>query len=377
MRILLFDWAHAGHHENHVRRFADALDEGHEVIVAVPDELAARLGDLPASCLALGPAPPVVDTTRFLSLAARRAARRELALFCRAIAEARPDHAIGLYGDGLVRPLATAPAVGAQTSLSIFRPRWHYPELYGARQPMRHRLAARAFEGALDRWRRRPEAHAVFTLDEGAAAGWSRRRGAPAYALPEPLLNTPRKQIALEQRSGCVVVGALAARKGVELLARAMALAPTNVRVVLAGAVEPGYEVTLRESVETMRRAGAEVDLRPRWQSDAEVVDLLAGARCAVLPYLQHYGMSGVLAEAAAVSTPAVVHDWGLLGHEVRRHGLGEAVDCTDAAALRRVVLRFTQHPDEAGRRADDLARYAKRFTPERFREVVRAPFAE
>jgi glycosyltransferase involved in cell wall biosynthesis len=372
MRILLFDWLVAGHHENHVRRYAAALAD-HEIVVAVPDPLADRIGDLPVEVVPLGEPLPVVDTSRYLSLAARRAAEREL--FRHALARTRPDRAVALYGDGLVRPLAAAPPVAAPTTLSVFRPRAHYPEVYGAAQRPRERLAARAFDRALARWRLRPDAHSVLTLDEGAAAVWSTRPGAPAHALPEPLLPVERPRPPSGRDAGCLVFGALAPRKGIELLARAVASGTSPLRVTLAGAVEPGYEPALDRLVATMRSAGAEVEVVGRWVADAEAVDLIAAARCVVVPYQRHDGMSGVLAEAAAVGTPAVVHDWGLLAHVVRHHGLGRAVDCGDPAALRGALVELSA---DGAREAfgPRLREYAERHAPERFRAVVRAAVA-
>lgn len=373
MRVLLYDWLVSGHHENHVRRYTEALQDDHDVVVAVPDELAERVGDLPVEMVPLGPAPDVVDTTRYLSRAARGAARRELDLFREAIRRARPDHAVALYGDGLVRTLAGSPRSEVPATLSIFRPRAHYPQLYGASQTPRERLAARAFDGAVQRWRRRADAHALLTLDAGAAEWWSRTPGAAAYWLPEPLLPAARRPRATAERSGCMVFGALAPRKGIELIEAAITLEPTSLRLVLAGAVEPSYASRLDAAVSAMRAAAATVELTGRWLADQEAVDALAGARCAVLPYPRHYGSSGVLAEAAAVRTPLLVHDWGLLAHEVRAHGLGEAVDCTDPGRLRAAMLRFWEEPGALERHAHALDRYAARHAPQAFRGVVRA----
>ena len=102
------------------------------------------------------------------------------------------------------------------------------------------------------------------------------------------------------------------------------------------------------------------MDVRARSHTEVEGLAVLGAARCAVLPYPRHAGMSRVLVESAATGTPVVAHDWGLLGHLVRTHGLGVTVDSSDAAALRTAVLSLSE-TDAQRRYAHALARFAAR----------------
>jgi glycosyltransferase involved in cell wall biosynthesis len=84
--------------------------------------------------------------------------------------------------------------------------------------------------------------------------------------------------------------------------------------------------------------------------------------------------MSRVLVEACSVGTPVVVHDRGLVGYLVRRHGLGHAVDCQDAGSLRRAILELASG-DAAAAYQDNLTRFASRFSPDLFRRALVSVF--
>jgi glycosyltransferase involved in cell wall biosynthesis len=132
----------------------------------------------------------------------------------------------------------------------------------------------------------------------------------------------------------------------------------------------------LRAYVCEMERSGAAVNVRPYRHSESEGLEVLARAKCAVLPYPRHDGMSRVLLEACSVGTPVIVHDRGLVGYLVRRYKLGRAVDCTDARALRRAILALVSTDDSEPHSAH-LADFAARFSAARFEASILAPFRQ
>jgi hypothetical protein len=378
MKILLFDWHSGGHHELYIRRFAEALRTDAEVVAAVPESSAARLGDAPLETLSLGSARPAVDTSRHFNAATRRAGRREVDLFRTAIRDSGAQLAVHLFADGIVRWLVQEPPFEARLVLCLFRPRRHYPKEFATPLSVKGRAAAGTFETLVSRWRRRSDAHAVLTLDEVAAQRWARRPGAPAHWLPEPWVEwaEPQSLRPWEQRRGCALFGALTERKGIELLAAAIRHAPSPPAVILAGEVGPGYEDRLREQVRQMEAAGAEVELRPRWHSEEEGLGVLGRVRCAVMPYQDHFGMSRVLVEAATVATPVAVHANGLLAHLVRTHRLGLAVDCTDAGAFARALEDLTA-ADAPAARPQALRRFAERYSRAAFERALHVAVPE
>lgn len=370
MRILLFDWTVGGHHGVYLQRFAEALGEWADVVVAAADELATELDDV--DVVALGPGRPSTGDRR----SDRVLAQREVTLLERAAREIRPDHLIHLYADPVLMELVRRPTTTVPVSLCVFYPRAHYLSAYRTLLPPRDQLHALQLERLVDRWRRRLDSHAVLALDHEAVRRWaSRRRAASAHWLPEPpTLPTPNPR--RQERSGCVLYGVLAPRKGIDSVARAIGLGGEGLRVVLAGTVEPGFLPDLRHHVREMERGGATVELRARPHGELEGLDLLAGARCALLPYHRHGGMSRVLLEACAVGTPVVVHDHGMLGHLVREHRLGRVVDCGKPAELRQAILALAGSRAVNSDRTADLARFAARHSRERFRAVLSSVFA-
>jgi glycosyltransferase involved in cell wall biosynthesis len=287
--------------------------------------------------------------------------------------QTHPDHIVHLYADPVIRRLVRRPVLSTPTTLCLFFPRAHYPRIYNTRLGLRELARARFLEYLVSRWRQRPDAHALFTLDEHAIPGWSARRGARSYWLPEPPI--PSLSVDTDgERDGCVLYGTLAARKGIDLVAAAVALAPSNLKIVFAGEVEPDFREPLESYTAAMQQAAATVELRARRHSEGEGLQALASARTVLLPYRKHYTGSRVLLEAATVGTPVIAHGDGLLGDLVRRHELGLAVDCTDPGAFREALLWMTE-ADRSPEYGEALGRWAARYSFDRFQQAVRAPF--
>ena len=371
MRLLIFEGSENGHSELYLRRIIEALHDEAEVVLAVPDRLRANLTDLDVETMPIDSSRTPVPARPY-SRSKQRSDRTETSLFLDAARAAGVDHALHLFGDSAMRWLLREPSSSVPISLLLFRPRAHYPALYGMHLDFRERLLAAAHEQLVRRWYRRPDAHAIMSLDEGAAQLWA-QRGANASWLPEPPV-TEMTDLVSADRRGCIVWGALAQRKGIEFLTAAAVLQP-GLAVTLAGQPQPGFEAELQACVSRMREAAVEVEVRARRLKESEGLAALAGARCAVLPYPRHYGMSRVLLEAASVGTPVVVHDFGLLGYLTRRHSLGVAVDCRNPRALADAIHSLTDDPRAFDRHADALAAFAARYSRERFREALRAPF--
>jgi glycosyltransferase involved in cell wall biosynthesis len=394
VRLTLFDLNTGGHHVRYLRRFAEALRPSFEVTIAAPGEVVQELGDLDVGfkelrdsrqaqlcSLRASEDPPgalsrlLYEKLPSLTPTYRRIAAEEARLVREVAAEPGTDHVVLTCADFVLRELVRGPRVGAEVTVCIFFASAHYPSVFDTPLSVRERLGTARLERNVARWRRRSDAHAVFALDPVVARRWAARGGAPAYWLPEP----PVAKVEVpppERRAGCALYGALARRKGIDLLADAVALERTELRVVLAGTVAPGYGPEFERLVAVMEDAGARVEAGTRRHSEQEGLRVLAQARCAVLPYPRHLGMSRVLVEAASVGTPVVVHRGGLLGHLVDEHGLGHTLDCSDAHALREAVLAFAEDAALVASYQPALRAFADRFSPDRFKAAITAPFA-
>jgi glycosyltransferase involved in cell wall biosynthesis len=299
----------------------------------------------------------------------------ELDLLRRAIRRARAQHVLHLYADSLL-PVLVGCRLDARLSLLLFRPRAHYHRLYG--DPMRFSDLGRGwiYEAALQAWRHRRDAHAVLTMDPDAAGIWATRGGAKAYFVPEPPIAAPRPT-AREPIFDCVLFGFLDPRKGLAFVVRALTVdsMPTRLRLAIGGPVEASYRSALAAQIRAMRNTGVDVELSLRQHSEYETIELLAAARWALVPYVEHYGMSRVLFEAAYAGTPVLCHDRGLIGKLVRENGLGVTVDCEDPRKLRRAILGLVSERDAKRRYADALRAFADCHSEDRFAEHVLAPY--
>jgi glycosyltransferase involved in cell wall biosynthesis len=375
--LVLFDWVSGGHHSIYLRRLADVLGSHFDIVLAVPDEVIPEVADLPVDIEPLGTPRPAPPPGRSASWALRAASAHELHLMTAIASRIRPDHIVHTYADTILPRLTTARRLAAPLTIVLFYPRAHYPAVYETRLAPTERLRAAMKERFVQSWRQRSDANAVLTLDEEAARGWRLGRGAPAYWLPEPPISAfPREAgVGTSKRTGCILYGALAERKGIDLLARAVSVGPNELEITLAGEATAEFLPRLEEYVADMRGSGARVHLRSHRHTELDGLRALAASRCAVLPYPRHDGMSRVLLEAASVGTPVIVHDRAVLGHLVRRHRLGLAVDCTDPRALRDAVFDLTQNASRPDEYADALARFSVRFSRDRFVEACIEPF--
>ncbi len=382
MRFCLFDWNEAGHNPLYMKSFAEALLPNSEVVLAAPDKALERIPLDGVETRPLGgqrPQPTETPGTfeRDGELLDKSAvAEEELALIDEVCAEANPDQLVIMHADPVLRWLATRRRrFPFGHSICVFQARAHYRSAYGTRLPLGERARAQFQDFNVRRWQRRPDAHTAFALDRVAAERWSKRRGAAARWLPEPPIPVTVKPLPEAERVGCILFGRLAPRKGLDLLAGALEQDADGFQVTVAGEVEPGYEQDLAAQLARMREHGIEVRDRTGRLSDEKVMRELASARCAVLPYRFHAGTSRVLTEAAAVGTPVVAPNHGLVAHLVREYEIGLAVDPTDAAALRSAVLRIGRDPGGFGMYRTNLQRYTEEFGGGAFRREIRAAF--
>lgn len=363
-RVAVFDWTAGGHRTTYIRRVVEALRGSAELLLALPEPTLEELGQIEAITLSLGAPRPA-----FSGRLRRREVLEEEVSRLRDVA-AQADHTLHLFADHPLFKLTTTRPLPATVSIVLYYPRWHYGAAFGTPLPASDRAVALAKELAVRAWRRRSDAGTVFTLDEDLARRWQQRPGAPAHWLPEPPVARLPSASRPSRRTGCIVYGALAPRKGIEFLTRAITIEPATIRVVIAGAPDHEYLADLKEQVRAMTEAGAEVALRAHPHSEQEGLAALAGAKCAVLPYPRHPGMSRVLLESCSVGTPVVADRFGLLGHLVRHHGLGLTVDASQARALR-TAIEMLVDGDAAASYAVPLARFAERFSPSRFRQAL------
>lgn len=365
--VLLFDWTEGGHHSVYLRRAVEALRDSCRVVVAAPERERVQMDALGAEFISLGDARPADDPDGDARKRSKGLAETELSLFSTAIRRSRVDRAIHLYADPVLRHLVRRPRFDVPVDILMFFPTWHYPSTFGDQLSKGERARALFREGLVRRWRTRRDAGTTYTLDEVCTRRWAAQRGRPVAWLPEPPVAAPDEATA---RAGCVVYGALSRHKGLPLVAAALEAAGQGLQVTIAGTVAPDLGDSIDDLLLRMRSGGAQVDLRARRHSEAEGLELLGSASCAVLAYPRHIGMSRVLVEAASVGTPVVTNNFGLLGYLVRQHHLGDVVACDDPLQLAGSLRAFSD-PTRAEIHSAALRNFSARYSEASFRRAL------
>lgn len=358
MRICLFDWNVGGHHNYYTRATADALAPRAEVVMAASDPVLAGFSNPEVKLHSLGDPRPRPGPEPGLDKATL--ARRELALMREAIAATEADHLFNLLIDPVLRWMVREPPFDAKISGIVFFATAHLPRAYGLPLTPRERASALFKEWNIRRWRRRPDAHAVFSLDPEAARLWSGKRGAQARWIPEPPLEvTPTPRPASERR-GCVLFGYLDERKGIDRLADALSRGCEGLELTMIGEVAPEYRPELERHLARMEAGGVVLDTRLERIPYAETMTAMAASRCALLSFGWKPTMSRVMLEASGARTPVVASGEGPVAKMVERHGLGVAADPTDPVALREAILSLAADEGAQPRYEENLRAYVE-----------------
>jgi glycosyltransferase involved in cell wall biosynthesis len=370
MKICLFDWNAGGHHNFYARSFAEALSGHSDVVVAGSEPLIGSIDQPSVELHSLGAPRPRPDPSKGLDKASL--AQREIELLRTTIAATRPDRAIVLFADPILRWLATADRFPCRVSAFVMFSTAHFPRAYGLPLTMRERASAEFKEWNIRRWRRRPDADVLFGLDAEAVERWGRQRGAPAHWLPEPMLEVVVPRRPTKEKDGCFLFGYFDERKGMDRLAAALSQDCDGLSLALFGDVAPEYRERLQGELALLERAGVQLETDFRRVPYADAMEKMSRSRCALLSFGWRPSGSRVLLEAAAARTPVVVGSDSAVGKLVERHGLGRTANPADPAALREAILSIALDPQAPDRYEEGLRRYAEELHGERFGGAVR-----
>ena len=149
-------------------------------------------------------------------------------------------------------------------------------------------------------------------------------------------------------------------RKGLPLVLEALERVenPERFHLLVAGKQEESIG-----ALEGMIATGR-ATLINRFVSEEETDTCFAAADWILLPYLDHYGASNVLARAALANRPVIASDYHLLGQRVTRYGVGLVFKNKSPNDL---TSQLEKPECEPSRYAKGLTEYAARFTRARF----------
>jgi glycosyltransferase involved in cell wall biosynthesis len=202
---------------------------------------------------------------------------------------------------------------------------------------------------------------------------------APVFFLPDPCPfgydgDQSAAQNQLEIPAGRKVFlfyGTGARRKGLHVTVKAMSQLPPESPAFLlcAGQQNPSGE-TARELEQLIRQNRAR--LINRYVSEAEEKICFAASDAVLLPYLNHFGTSGVLSRAMSAAKPVIVSDEQLLGRLTREHQLGLFFPSGNVAALSAAIRQAAQFSAaDTARFSAAAQRYAAVYSRAAFREAL------
>lgn len=160
-------------------------------------------------------------------------------------------------------------------------------------------------------------------------------------------------------------------RKGLHLTVRGMLELPPDSRLFLLCAGRISKDRELLKGLSQLEKRGM-AKVHDHYVSDSEESLCFCASDVVLLPYIGHFGSSGVLSLSAAAGKMVIASDEGLVGQRVRKHNLGwlfpsgnveELQKCMDNAAL------LTE--SEMSEFQQAALRYAKACSREAFRNAL------
>ena len=236
----------------------------------------------------------------------------------------------------------------------------------------------------LTRWTLRRIRAGLICFDERFSG--SHIAGKQVVVIPDPWFGdfSPQRRHAArlmhgfnDEQSVVLTLGRQDRRKGFPLLQDILPqlLADTVTRLFVVGAIDGEFRAAFEAS---KVRFGERIVHIDRFIDEAELADVFACADVFLLPYARAFtATSGTLPRAAASGVPVVSGRHGLVGHRIRKRGLGNVFDIDSAAGLLDAIRAVQSYP--ASRKAaasSALAAFADSARLDSFERVVGATFA-
>jgi glycosyltransferase involved in cell wall biosynthesis len=164
-------------------------------------------------------------------------------------------------------------------------------------------------------------------------------------------------------------------RKGLHLVIHAMLEASYESRLFLLCAGQISKNSNIRNGLGKLEALGRAKVIN-RYVSDVEEALCFCAADAVLLPYINHFGSSGVLSLAAGAGKMVVASDDGLVGRRVFEHRLGLLFSSGNTKALKNSMSQaMSLSQSERDRFHNSASEYAMACNREAFRHALLAPF--
>jgi glycosyltransferase involved in cell wall biosynthesis len=220
----------------------------------------------------------------------------------------------------------------------------------------------------------------LLFVDEFLAADLQKANpGSPIFFLPDPCppgydgeAAAARKILEIpSDRKVLLFYGTGAWRKGLHLAVEAMLQLPkaSPAFLLCAGQQNPAGKTAAGLAQLVRENRARRLD---RYVSVEEEKMCFAASDAVLLPYLNHFGTSGVLSRAMSAAKPVIVSDEQLLGRLTREHQLGLVFPSGNVSALRDAIRQTTQLSETDTAKFAAAARgYARIYSRAAFREAL------
>lgn len=131
-----------------------------------------------------------------------------------------------------------------------------------------------------------------------------------------------------------LVFGSLRPAKGVDRLLKALPSSNERVKLILAGKQRSDIEKMINELISLHPQCKHRIFQINRYIEKSEEFNLFNAASTVWLGYVNHFGMSGVLLQAAIHSRPVIATKQGLIGWYTKRYRLGIICDPMDNQSI-------------------------------------------
>ncbi len=164
-------------------------------------------------------------------------------------------------------------------------------------------------------------------------------------------------------------------RKGLHLVVAAMEKMASDSNFFLLCAGQLGNDHAVLEAIKHLEMRGM-ARLINRYVSDDEERLAFRASDVVILPYIHHYGSSGVLSRAAAAEKMVITSDEGLLAKRVREHDLGFLFPTNNIQELKRCMIEASLLGNERHAHYRTNAKtYAKTCSRKAFRNALISPW--
>lgn len=223
----------------------------------------------------------------------------------------------------------------------------------------------------------------LFVDEFLAAALRSEYPSSPVFFLPDPCppgydgdMIKARQELGIPpDRRVFLFYGTGARRKGLHLAVEAMLPLPRESPAFLLCAGQQNVKGKTAAALAQLVRHNR-ARLLDRYISIEEEKSCFAASDFVLLPYLNHFGSSGVFSRAMSALKPVIASDEQLLGRLTREHRVGFVFPSGDVSALRDILSRATRLAEnEAARFATAARNYAAIHSREAFRAALLRSF--